>query len=144
MVCLGNICRSPLAEGVFRHLSSSQDFIVDSAGTANYHTGASPDQRSMSLAAKNGIDIRNQKARQLTAKDIAHFDYILVMDQQNLKDAHALCSLPDQRKKISLLTTASGHNETHVPDPYYGNDQGFDFVYNLVYDCCKNWLAKHI
>ncbi|NCG04152.1 MAG: low molecular weight phosphotyrosine protein phosphatase [Bacteroidetes bacterium] len=143
MVCLGNICRSPLAEGVFRHLSKGQDFEVDSAGTANYHTGAAPDSRSIAIAAKNGIDISNQKARQLTANDIATFDHILVMDEQNLQNAYALCTSAEQRAKIALLTSASGHEATHVPDPYYGDEKGFDFVFNLVHDCCKNWLKKH-
>ncbi|MGB0274986.1 MAG: low molecular weight protein-tyrosine-phosphatase [Flavobacteriaceae bacterium] len=142
MVCLGNICRSPLAEGIFRHLSEGQNFMVDSAGTANYHTGAAPDRRSIAVAAKNGIDISNQKARQLTGNDIEVFDHILVMDEQNHLDALALCTSKDQRKKIDLLTAASGHSATHVPDPYYGNEQDFDAVFNLVYTCCQNWLAK--
>ncbi|MGB0443910.1 MAG: low molecular weight protein-tyrosine-phosphatase [Flavobacteriaceae bacterium] len=142
MVCLGNICRSPLAEGVFRHLAEGQNFMVDSAGTANYHTGAAPDHRSIAVAAKNGIDISNQKARQLTYNDIEVFDHILVMDEQNLLDTIALCTSKDQRKKIELLTAASGHNATHVPDPYYGDEQNFDAVFNLVCACCENWLAK--
>lgn len=143
MVCLGNICRSPLAEGIFRHLSTGKNFVVDSAGTANYHTGASPDHRSVAVAAKNGIDISNQKARQLTADDIVTFDHILVMDEQNLKNAHALCSSAKQRDKISLLTSASGHNATQVPDPYYGDEHDFETVFSLVHECCKDWLAKH-
>lgn len=142
MVCLGNICRSPLAEGIFRHLSNPTDFVVDSAGTANYHTGAAPDPRSIAVAAKNGIDISNQKARQLTQDDIVKFDHILVMDQQNFTDALALCNTQEDRHKIELLTTASGHNASNVPDPYYGNKKGFDTVYELVYSCCKAWLNK--
>ena len=142
MVCLGNICRSPLAEGIFRQLAEGQNFMVDSAGTANYHTGAAPDRRSIEVAAKNGIDISNQKARHLTVNDIEAFDRILVMDEQNKVDALALCTSKNQRKKIELLAAASGHNATHVPDPYYGNEQNFDAVFNLIYACCKNWLAK--
>lgn len=143
MVCLGNICRSPLAEGIFRHLSIGKGFEVDSAGTANYHTGAAPDRRSIEVAAKNGIDISTQKARQLTTHDIADYDHILVMDEDNLKNAQALCISAEQREKISLLTSASGHGATHVPDPYYGNIKDFENVFELVHDCCESWLAKH-
>mgnify|MGYP000002078863 CR=1 FL=1 len=143
MVCLGNICRSPLAEGIFRHLSIGKGFEVDSAGTANYHTGAAPDRRSIEVAAKNGIDISTQKARQLTTHDIADYDHILVMDEDNLKNAQALCISAEQREKISLLTSASGHGATQVTDPYYGNKKDFENVFELVHDCCKSWLAKH-
>lgn len=143
MVCLGNICRSPLAEGVFRHLSDPSNFIVDSAGTANYHTGAAPDSRSIAVAAKNGINISNQKARQLTRDDIATFDHILVMDQQNRIDALALCNTQEERHKIELLTSSSGHSTSHVPDPYYGDENDFDTVFELVYSCCEAWLTKH-
>lgn len=143
MVCLGNICRSPLAEGVFRDLTAHTDFEVDSAGTANYHTGAPPDKRSIRVAAKNGIEISHLKARQLTTHDIDDFDHILVMDEQNLNDALALCSTNQQRKKIAMLTSAGGVHASHIPDPYYGDEHDFDFVYSLVHDCCKGWLAKH-
>jgi protein-tyrosine phosphatase len=142
MVCLGNICRSPLAEGIFRHLANHQEYIVDSAGTANYHTGALPDRRSIAAAAKNGVDISDQRARQFTASDLNVFDHILVMDEQNKLDVLALCTTDEQRRKIDLLTLASAHDATHVPDPYYGNEKDFDAVYALVYECCKNWLAK--
>ncbi|MGB0254802.1 MAG: low molecular weight protein-tyrosine-phosphatase [Flavobacteriaceae bacterium] len=142
MVCLGNICRSPLAEGIFRHLADPKNFVVDSAGTANYHEGASPDSRSIAVAAKNGIDISNQKARQLTAGDLDDFDYILVMDEQNLVNALSLCTTEAQRQKISLLTKASGVYAENVPDPYYGDEKDFEYVFDLVYTCCNAWLAK--
>lgn len=142
MVCLGNICRSPLAEGIFRHLSKDDTFIVDSAGTANYHAGASPDRRSIEVARKNGIDISSQKARQLTAKDLIDFDHIFVMDEQNLINARALCTSKDQQLKINLLTKASGINVAEVPDPYYGGQEDFEKVFDLVYHCCSTWLAK--
>jgi protein-tyrosine phosphatase len=103
MVCLGNICRSPLAEGIMRQLTKGKAFEIDSAGTANYHSGAAPDPRSIEVAAQNGIDISQQQARQLTTQDIVDFDHILVMDRQNLKDAVALCTTKEQRKKIALL-----------------------------------------
>lgn len=142
MVCLGNICRSPLAEGIFRHLSDPKEFTVDSAGTANYHTGAQPDSRSIAIAAKNGIDISNQKARQLTAGDLDDFDYIFVMDEQNLVNALSLSTSEAQRQKISLLTKASGVCAENIPDPYYGDEKDFDYVFDLVYTCCNAWLAK--
>lgn len=142
MVCLGNICRSPLAEGIFRHLANAKDFTVASAGTANYHTGAQPDSRSIEVARKNGIDISNQKARQLTAQDLDDFDYIFVMDEQNLINALSLCTSETQRQKISLLTQASGVNAENVPDPYYGDEKDFEYVFDLVYTCCSAWLAK--
>ena len=142
MVCLGNICRSPLAEGIFRHLSKGDTFIVDSAGTANYHAGASPDRRSIEVAKKNGIDISSQKARQLTTKDLIDFDHIFVMDEQNLINARALCTSKDQQLKINLLTKASGINTKEVPDPYYGGQEDFEKVFDLVYHCCSTWLAK--
>lgn len=143
MVCLGNICRSPLAEGIFRHLSKGNAFVVDSAGTANYHTGAPPDKRSIEVAKKNGIDISSQKARQLSSQDLEDFDYVFVMDEQNLINARALCTTKEQQQKINLLTKASGVNADEVPDPYYGDTEDFDFVFDLVYHCCRSWLAKY-
>ena len=143
MVCLGNICRSPIAEGIMRKLTNDQDFIIDSAGTANYHIGTAPDYRSIAIAALHDIDISGQKARQLTPADIDAFDHILVMDEENLSNALALCTSAAQRDKIALITTASEVDAPHIPDPYYGGDDGFAHVYELLHDCCKNWLKKH-
>ena len=143
MVCLGNICRSPLAEGIMRKLTNKQDFLIDSAGTANYHQGAAPDHRSIAIAALHNIDISKQQARQLTPADIDAFDHILVMDEENLSNALALCTSAAQRDKIALITTASEVDAPHIPDPYYGGDDGFAHVYELLHDCCKNWLKKH-
>ena len=143
MVCLGNICRSPLAEGIMRKLTNKQEFLIDSAGTANYHLGAAPDHRSIAIAALHNIDISKQQARQLTPADIDAFDHILVMDEENLSNALALCTSAAQRDKIALITTASEVDAPHIPDPYYGGDDGFAHVYELLHDCCKNWLKKH-
>lgn len=143
MVCLGNICRSPLAEGIMRKHTNKQDFLIDSAGTANYHQGAAPDHRSIAIAALHNIDISKQQARQLTPADIDAFDHILVMDEENLSNALALCTSAAQRDKIALITTASGVDAPRIPDPYYGGDDGFAHVYELLHDCCKNWLKKH-
>lgn len=143
MVCLGNICRSPLAEGIMRKFTNKQDFLIDSAGTANYHQGAAPDHRSIAIAALHNIDISKQQARQLTPADIDAFDHILVMDEENLSNALALCTSAAQRDKIALITTASEVDAPRIPDPYYGGDDGFAHVYELLHDCCKNWLKKH-
>ena len=143
MVCLGNICRSPLAEGIMRKLTNEQDFLIDSAGTANYHLGAAPDHRSIAIAALHNIDISRQQARQLTLADMDAFDHILVMDKENLSNALALCNSATQRDKIALITTASEVDAPHIPDPYYGGDDGFAHVYELLHDCCINWLKKH-
>jgi len=143
MVCLGNICRSPLAEGIMRKRTNKQDFLIDSAGTANYHQGAAPDHRSIAIAALHNIDISKQQARQLTPADIDAFDHILVMDEENLSNALALCTSAAQRDKIALITTASEVDALRIPDPYYGGDDGFAHVYELLHDCCKNWLKIH-
>ena len=126
-----------------RKLTNDQDFIIDSAGTANYHIGTAPDYRSIAIAALHDIDISGQKARQLTPADIDAFDHILVMDEENLSNALALCNSATQRDKIALITTASEVDAPHIPDPYYGGDDGFAHVYELLHDCCINWLKKH-
>ena len=143
MVCLGNICRSPLAEGIMRKLTNKQEFLIDSAGTANYHKGTAPDHRSIAIAALHNIDISRQQARQLTPADIDAFDHILVMDEENLSNALALCNSATQRDKIALITAASEVDAPHIPDPYYGGNDGFAHVYELLHDCCKNWLKKY-
>ena len=143
MVCLGNICRSPIAEGIMRKLTNDQDFIIDSAGTANYHIGTAPDYRSIAIAALHDIDISGQKARQLTPADIDAFDHILVMDEENLCNALATCASEKNRDKISLITATSELDTPYIPDPYYGADDCFTRVYELLHDCCKSWLKKH-
>lgn len=143
MVCLGNICRSPLALGIMRQLTQGKAFEIDSAGTANYHAGAPPDPRSIEVAAQNGIDISQQQARQLTHQDLDDFDHILVMDKQNLQDALALCTSKEQRQKIFLLNDVSGISPDEVPDPYYGSEDGFVYVYTLLYHSCRKWLEAH-
>ena len=144
MVCLGNICRSPLAEGIMRKLTEGQDFLIDSVGTANYHIGAAPDHRSIAIAAQHNIDISKQQARQLTHADLDAFDYVLVMDEENLSDAQALCSSTAQLNKITLIAKAGDLDLRRIPDPYYGGADGFAQVYELLHDCCTNWLKKHV
>ena len=143
MVCLGNICRSPLAEGILRWLTNTDDFYIDSAGTANYHLGRSPENRSISIAADNGIDISNQKARQLTKHDLEKFNYILVMDKKNLCTTKSLCNSFQQEKKISMITKTNGNEFVCIPDPYYGSADEFSEVFKLLTYYFKNWLSKY-
>jgi protein-tyrosine phosphatase len=146
MVCLGNICRSPLAEGIMSSLVDSSKVYVDSAGTAGYHVGSLPDPRSIAVAQKNGLDITNQRCRKLRAIDFEHFDHIYVMDQSNYQDALAHADTEEKRHKLELLLVAGNQETVEVPDPYYGGDSGFDYVYDLVQDACsriasdKDWL----
>ena len=135
MVCLGNICRSPLAHGIFEKLSKEFSITVDSAGTASYHIGSSPDPRSIKIAMKHGIDISNQRARQFTRSDFDSFDHIFVMDRQNLRNVLKLSQTEAERNKVKLLLT----NE-EVEDPYYGGDQGFEIVFDKIEKASKDIL----
>ena len=127
MVCLGNICRSPLAQGVFEQLAQDYSITVDSAGTANYHSGASPDKRSQLTAKRHGIDISSQCARQFTTADFEDFDYIYVMDRTNLSNVLSLARNEQDSAKVALLL-----GEDEVEDPYYGGDDGFEIVYQKI------------
>jgi protein-tyrosine phosphatase len=135
-VCLGNICRSPLAEAIFRDkLKSSgldQLFEADSCGTGNYHIGSQPDPRTVSNAKKNNLPI-DHCARQLSEKDLADFDYILAMDASNLKNIMRLPNAKEYTKKISLLRDVDpAAKGAEVPDPYFGGEDGFQEVYELL------------
>ncbi|MFY7758656.1 MAG: low molecular weight protein-tyrosine-phosphatase [Flavobacterium stagni] len=133
MVCLGNICRSPLAEGLLSSKLPKDQFFVDSAGTGNYHVGRQPDHRSIATADKNGLDISHQKARQFTVNDFDTFDYIYVMDNSNYDDVVFLAKNEAQKQKVQLILDAlfPGDN-VDVPDPYYGLQNGFDMVYEML------------
>lgn len=132
MVCLGNICRSPLAHGIFQSLVTNQNIQVDSAGTANYHRGAAPDPRSIDIAAKNGIDISQQQARQFVVEDFDRYAYIYVMDYSNQRNVLRLARTKEDRAKVRLLL-----NKAEVEDPYYGGDQGFSIVFDKIYKACQ-------
>ena len=138
MVCLGNICRSPLAQGVFENMSSKFNIRVDSAGVANYHTNYPPDKRSINVAQKNGIDISMQKARQIKTKDFNDFDYIFVMDKQNLYNIKEIMPYHKTNSTIELL-----NDPFEIEDPYYDDDKGFEIVYDKIYQGCirvlNNW-----
>ncbi|WP_133531531.1 low molecular weight protein-tyrosine-phosphatase [Flavobacterium dankookense] len=144
MVCLGNICRSPLAEGLLSSKLPSDTFFVDSAGTGNYHVGKQPDKRSIDTAYKNGLDISNQKARQFSTNDFEEFDYIFVMDNDNYKDVIKLAKTEEQKNKVDLILNQLFPKENvDVPDPYYGLQNGFDMVYNMLDETC-DILAKKL
>lgn len=135
MVCLGNICRSPLADGVLRHKVNKMnlDIIVDSAGTANYHVGAPPDKRMVATAKKRGVDISLLKARQFEYNDFHEFDQIFVMDKSNYRNVIQLSKTVQESDKVKLLLEFSGNPYLkEVPDPYYGTQSDFDEVYELV------------
>jgi protein-tyrosine phosphatase len=143
MVCLGNICRSPLAEGVLRHKSAGKNIIIDSAGTAAYHINERPDERSISKGKEYGIDVSNLRGRQFKVSDFEIFDFIFAMDQSNYENIVALAINEEDKSKVKLIL-----NETHpgknleVPDPYYGGAQGFEDVYQLLDKACDA-LIQH-
>lgn len=142
MVCLGNICRSPLAEGIMRS-KLSEDFIVDSAGTGAWHAGELPDKRSISTAKNRGLDITNQRARQFKKSDFDTFDHIFVMDNSNYKDVLALAPNEEAKSKVKLILNEIFPNENvDVPDPYYGGQDGFENVFDMLDQACEEIARK--
>jgi protein-tyrosine phosphatase len=138
MVCLGNICRSPLAEGLLRSKLDTSIFEIDSAGTSTYHQGSLPDQRSIEVASKYGLDITNQKSRPFTKKDFQSFDYIYVMDSSNYEDVINMADNKEEEDKVSLIlnTIYPGENQS-VPDPYHDSINGFEQVYHMLDESCS-------
>jgi len=142
MVCLGNICRSPLAEGILREKTKHLDLTIDSAGTAGYHIGKSPDPRAVAVAKKHNINISKLKARQFSRIDFENFDTIYVMDINNLSHLISLSSNVQERNKIRLiLNEIDPKNHDSVPDPYY-DDNGFLKVYNMLNEACEKIAIK--
>jgi protein-tyrosine phosphatase len=143
-VCMGNICRSPSAEGVFRHLiddSGLSDIVgVDSAGTHSFHIGEPPDARAQAAARKRGYDISGCVARQVVADDFREFDYILAMDWENLAALQQRCPKIYQHKLMLLMRFANEFEEAVVPDPYYGGPEGFNKVLDHLEDACQGVL----
>lgn len=138
MVCLGNICRSPLAQGILESKLPRDKFFIDSAGTSNYHLGSNPDIRSINVAKKHGIDISKQICRQLTKKDLDDFDIIYAMDKNNLKDINILVQNPNQHKKIKLiLSEINTSKQEDIPDPYLGNNEDFEQVFKMLNNVCE-------
>lgn len=145
-VCMGNICRSPTAEGVTRALAERggmvASFEFDSAGTHGYHIGKAPDARASQAAAARGYDLSSLKARQVDSADFMRFDRILAMDRDNLDLLRQACP-PEHRGKLGLfLEFASRHDEDEVPDPYYGGPEGFERVLDLIEDAAQGLLAR--
>lgn len=133
-VCLGNICRSPLAEAAFRAEAEARglDVEIDSAGTGDWHVGQAPDERTIATAARHGIDISGYQARQIRRQDFSHYDLILAADRENLRDLQQLCP-PGAKAQIALLLDyVHGRHGQAVPDPYYGGPQEFEAVWSLV------------
>ncbi|MDM8545187.1 low molecular weight protein-tyrosine-phosphatase [Candidatus Venteria ishoeyi] len=135
-VCMGNICRSPTAQGAFAELVKQQGLNakiqIDSAGTHAYHIGKAPDQRAQAAARNRKIDLSDQRARQVQASDFEQFDYILAMDKDNEDNLRHICPSEHQDKIHLFLAFAPEHKEQEVPDPYYGGTQGFEHVLDLV------------
>jgi len=144
MVCLGNICRSPLAEGLMRSKLNFTKFTVDSAGTSGSHRGEKPDKRSIAVASKNGLDISSQASRKLIIEDFERFDYIFVMDDSNYENTTALAPNDIAVSKVhKILDWAFPNEGLNVPDPYYGGSSGFDQVYKML-DQATDVIAKKL
>lgn len=146
-VCLGNICRSPTAEGVFRALVETRGLAdsihIDSAGTSNWHIGERPDPRAIEAASMRGIDLTNLRGRQATTSDFLEFDYVIAMDHENYANLSRLAT-PDQRAKLHLfLEFADDVSEVEVPDPYFGGAGGFPHVLDLIENASQG-LLDHI
>jgi protein-tyrosine phosphatase len=144
MVCLGNICRSPLAEGIMKHKIAQKglNWQVDSAGTGNYHIGELPDHRSVAVAKKYGIDITDQRARQFQKNDFETFDHIFVMDGSNYQNVLKLSSSEENQKKVRLIMDCLASAETReVPDPYWDNE-GFEKVFKMLDSACDAFLKS--
>lgn len=133
-VCLGNICRSPTAEAVFRARAEAAglDIEIDSAGTGAWHAGDPPDPRALDVGTKRGYSFDGQTARKVTQNDFENFDHILAMDQANMKTLMSICPDEHEHKVELFLTYAKATREKNVPDPYYGGDGGFEYVVDLI------------
>ncbi|ESU23502.1 protein tyrosine phosphatase [Flavobacterium enshiense DK69] len=148
MVCLGNICRSPLAEGILQSKLPKEHFLVDSAGTGSWHVGQEPDKRSVLIAKNKGLDITNQRGRQIKKSDFDNFDYIYVMDISNYQDVIALAPSTEAKSKVIMILDELFPGENvDVPDPYYGGESGFEHVFMLLNEACEiiaeKLKAKH-
>ena len=150
-VCMGNICRSPMAEGVFKHLvaqSGLQDLIAsDSAGTHDYHVGDPPDPRALRASERRGYDLSALRGRQVSRGDFSEFDYLLAMDETNLRVLERLCPSQHAHKLKLFMTFSTGEALREVPDPYYGGEPGFERVLDLVEQAAQgllNHLRRHL
>jgi len=145
-VCLGNICRSPLAEGVFLHLVAeaglSERFQIDSAGTGAWHVGERPDARAEMVAHQHGVELES-RARQVTEDDLRTYDYVIAMDHENLRSLERMADAAGSEAEIRLLRDFdSDGGSDEVPDPYYGGASGFETVYEMVHRSCSALLKQ--
>ncbi len=144
-VCLGNICRSPVAEGAALHLKHKHgiDVFIDSAGTAGYHIGEAPDRRTVANARRHGLDLSVLRARQFVVSDFEQFDHIFAMDVSNYNNMMRLASNNAQKEKVKLfLEFVYNEMGMEVPDPYYGTESDFEHVFSLVYKACEDMFRK--
>lgn len=147
MVCLGNICRSPMAQGILEQKikQNSLNVEVDSAGTASYHVGQTPDHRAVHKSFQKEVDIGNYRGRQFVVSDFENFDLIFAMDESNYSDILSLAQNEDDKKKVQLILNMIYPNQNmSVPDPYYGGDDGFENVFNLLDKACDKIIDKLI
>ena len=142
MVCLGNICRSPMAEGILSRLAEEEglNWVVDSAGTGSWHIGEPPDRRAINTCALKGLDISGQRARQVRSRDLDEFDLILAMDRSNLRDLIQMARSTDRSNKIVAITSF-GNDHAEVPDPYY--DGRFEEVYEILTPLCRQVIENY-
>jgi protein-tyrosine phosphatase len=143
-VCMGNICRSPTAEGVFRHkvieAGLDDQIHIDSAGTIAYHVGHPPDPRAQSAALNRGIDLSSQRARRVSSRDFEAFDFVIAMDSDNHYELETICPPGREDRLHMFLKFARNSSETDVPDPYYGGNNGFEIVLDMIEDASEGLL----
>lgn len=143
MVCLGNICRSPLAEGILKSKIDAAKVLVESAGTGGWHIGQPPDDRSIEVARKYGIDITDQRGRKFSTYDFEAYDHIFVMDYENYKDVIQLAASEAEIQKVKLLLDELFPGENvDVPDPYFGGKEGFENVFHLIEEACEKIASR--
>ena len=144
MVCLGNICRSPLAEGILKSKATTYQIFVDSAGTSAYHVDNKPDERSVAVAEKHGINISNQRARKFTVADFDNFDMIYAMDESNFHDIVKLSRNNSDKQKVKMILNEIHPNKNNsVSDPYYGGNEGFENVFQMLDKACEIIIKKY-
>ena len=143
MVCLGNICRSPLAEGILKSKVDASKIEVSSAGTGGWHVGELPDPRSIEVAQQHNLDITDQRGKQFSTYDFELYDHIFVMDNSNYRDVVKLATNASEKEKVQLILNETFPGEKRdVPDPYYGGDQGFENVYQMLDAACEKIAAR--
>ncbi|WP_405414324.1 low molecular weight protein-tyrosine-phosphatase [Maribacter sp. Asnod1-A12] len=142
MVCLGNICRSPLAEGILKSKVDATKIYVDSAGTGGYHIGNAPDPRSIKVAHEHGLDISSQVCRKFTVSDFDAFDVIYAMDKSNYANIISLARNIDEVEKVKLILNEISSSDKEVPDPYYDAEDGFEHVFQMIDQACDKIAAR--